>query len=166
VEEEDVGRHLLELAVLGVKRALRRASEQAEHERGHGRDQAHPHLYDVLRLGIEMMLGQDGPAEHAEQRSAEDAHEGDPGDFERRHLPHDFPSLMPRTTLFQRSALLHPLSSRRPSSGSGPLGVTARGHSCACGELPFSRYTTPVLVAPRAIQSFAASWSETKNASA
>src|SRR5262245_45048771 len=85
VEEEDVGRHLLELAVLGVERALRRAGEQPEHQRSHGRDQAHPHLHDVLRLRAEMMLGQDGTQGYAEERSAEDARESDPGDLERRH---------------------------------------------------------------------------------
>ena len=80
VERDGPGGILHELTVHAVERALRRADEQPEDERGHGRDQADPQLHDVLCVLAQTVLGQYGPEEHPEQRAAEDAHEGDPCD--------------------------------------------------------------------------------------
>src|SRR2546425_5711956 len=75
VEDDDVRRHLDEVASLDVVGGLRRGEQQAHDARRHRRDEPDPQLDDVLRVRAQMMLGQDGAEPQAEQCAAEGAGE-------------------------------------------------------------------------------------------
>ena len=48
--------------------------QQTEDQSAQRRNQAGDHLHDILRVLSQVMLGQDGTKEHAEQRTGEDLH--------------------------------------------------------------------------------------------
>ena len=93
VQVEDFGAGLDEAGVERVVGAFGGADEQAEDERGEGRDDADAQLDGVVRFLVQVMLGQKVLQLHAEQKSAKHAARADDGDEERDHEGRNRPVL-------------------------------------------------------------------------
>ena len=85
IQHDHVRRDLLELGILRVEGALRGTGEQSEDERGHGRDESHGELHDVLRVRAQVLIREHAAKHHSEERGAEDAGEHDHGDCNGTH---------------------------------------------------------------------------------
>jgi len=91
VDEDEIGGGLLELAALRVERTFCRGNQQADDQGGHRSDQARPQFHHILRILVQMMLGQNAAQGHASERAPEDTPEYDTSD---RHRTHTHPSIM------------------------------------------------------------------------
>ena len=85
IELDNLGSRQRELVAHLVEGALGGRHQQAEHERGHGRNHADPQLHDVLGVLLKMVTGQAVSQELTCEGTAEDTRKNNHGDRERIH---------------------------------------------------------------------------------